>query len=188
MVYSSDDLNILDEMIEDEARIKLIDNYGKKQVILPEPQGDYEIIIRNISKNTIVINADKFEAPKTIFQGKKGECKRADYIIIYHKNKRKFIVIIEMKAGKADNREVIQQLKGAECFVYYCQKIGKSFWGESNFLNGYKYRFISVKNIKLNKMPTREKKQPKIHDTPENMLKISGKKPLEFNKLIGKLG
>ncbi|MGB5770925.1 MAG: hypothetical protein WBM32_13810, partial [Crocosphaera sp.] len=148
MVYSSDDLNILDEMIQDEARIQLTDNHGKKQVILPEVQGKYEITIRNVPENTIVIDPEKFESPKTIFKGDKGECKRADYIIISHENKKKIIIILEMKAGKATEKEVIKQLKGAECFVYYFQKIGKSFWGNSSFLNGYKYRFISIKQIK----------------------------------------
>lgn len=187
MGYSSDDLNILDEMIQDAARIELIDNHGKKQVILPEPKAQYQINIRNVPENTIVIDPEKFESPKTIFKGNKGECRRADYIIISDDNEKKFIIIIEMKAGKAIEKDVIKQLKGAECFMYYCQKIGKSFWSQSSFLHGYQYRFISVKNIKLPKKSTREKDQPKIHDTPENMLKIDGGKTFEFNRLIGKL-
>lgn len=187
MGYSSDDLNILDEMIKNEARIELTDNYGKKQVILPEPQAKYEITIRNVPENTIVINADQFESPKTIFKGNQGECKRADYIIVSNENKKKIIVIIEMKAGKASEKDVIKQLKGAECLIYYCQKIGESFWGNSSFLNEYKYRFICVKHIKLNKKPTREKKDSKIHNRPENMLKIAYQRTLEFNRLIGKL-
>jgi hypothetical protein len=30
--------------------------------------------------------------------------------------------------------EIIQQLKGAQCFVAYCQKIGKEFWSAKQFL------------------------------------------------------
>ncbi|MEA5535276.1 hypothetical protein [Crocosphaera sp. XPORK-15E] len=174
-------------MIKDEARIKLTDNYGKKQVILPEHQGQYKITIRDIPENTIVIDPEKFESPKTIFKGNKGECKRADYIIISNENTGKFIIIIEMKAGKAIEKDVIKQLKGAECLVYYCKEIGKSFWGHSSFLNGYQYRFVSVKQILVNKKSTREKKEPKIHNHPENMLKIAYQNTFVFNKLIGKL-
>ena len=54
-----------------------------------------------------------------------------------------------MKAGKktSKEKEIIQQLKGAQCFVEYCQAIGKSFWEKQDFLDDYKYRFVSIKNI-----------------------------------------
>ncbi len=77
-----------------------------------------------------------------------------------------------MKGGKktSKEKEIIQQLKGAQCFVEYCQAIGKSFWEKQDFLDDYKYRFVSIKNIKISKKQTRSKFQDDIHDTPENML------------------
>ena len=57
---------------------------------------------------------------------------------------------MEMKAGKAIEKEVIQQLNGAEYLIAYCQKIGQLFWNNPNFITGYEYRFISLKqNIGL---------------------------------------
>lgn len=90
-----------------------------------------------------------------------------------------------MKAGKGGlEEEIIQQLKGAQCFVAYCREIGQLFWNNPNFLKGYEYRFISIKNISVSKKPSRTKTA--IHDRPEQMLKISSPDYLEFNRLISK--
>ena len=119
-MYNSDDLKILDEMIQDNAKIPLTDNYGKKQVILKETQSNYAVTILNIPPNSIVIEADIFSAPKSIFKDSKGECKRCDFIIVSNQDHKKYIIFIEMKAGKAIELEVIKQLKGGECFIGYC--------------------------------------------------------------------
>lgn len=187
-MYESDDLNILDQMIQDSAKVLLTTSYNKNQVILTETHGvNYQVTIKNIPKNTLVIDSDRFPAPKDFFQGNHGECKRADYIIVSDEENRKFMIFIEMKAGKGDNQEIIKQLKGSEALMTYCQKIGQLFWHKSNFLDGYDARFISLKNINLPKRTTREKANPQPCDRPENMLKIGSPNTLVFNKLIGKL-
>jgi len=185
--YYSEDLMILEQMIKDNAKVPLIDSYGKKQVILKETQGiNYEVTILDIPEQTLVIQSDLFEAPKSIFKNSKGECKRSDFILISDQDNLKVIMFIEMKAGKAIEKEIIQQLKGSECLISYCREIGKKFWNQINFLEKYEYRFISMKHINLNKKPTREKNLPTIHNSPENMLKIYAPKKIQFNKLIGK--
>lgn len=189
-VYDSADLNILDRLIQDRAKVPLTQKYNKFQVILTETHGiNYQVAIIQVPKNTLVIKGDEFPTPKYFFQGNQGECKRADYILIsddnQQTNQRKFIIIIEMKAGKAIEKEVIQQLKGAECLIAYCQKIGQLFWDSPNFLTGYEYRFISLKNINIPKRSTREKPSSQKCDRPENMLKIYSPSPLVFNRLIG---
>ncbi len=163
------DIVILKRMIQPTAIEKLKSKYQKNIVELKE-------------------EVDTFRAPTTIFQGNRGECKRADFVIIADTvNKGKFIVCIEMKGGKktSKEKEIIQQLKGAQCFVDYCQAIGKSFWKKGDFLDDYKYRFVSFKNIKISKKPTQSKSKDDIHDTPENMLKISSPDYIQFNHLIG---
>lgn len=188
-MYSSDEILTLDKIIKDAAKVPVTVNYSnKKQVILTETHGiDYSVTIRGILDNTLIIRTDIFESPKSLFQGIKGECKRCDYVIISDFQRKKMIVLIEMKAGKAIEKEVIQQLKGGKCLVKYCQQIGQEFWGKINFLTDYDYRFISLKNINIPKKSTRNKKQPQLHDSPENMLKIYSPKTLEFNRLIGQL-
>lgn len=187
-MYNSTDINILDQIIKEDAKVDLFGNSGKKKVTLTETHNiNYSVTIQGIPDNSIVIKTDLFEAPKSLFNGKKGECKRCDYVIISDSKRKKVIVLIEMKGGSAKEIEVIEQLKGGKCLVKYCQQIGIEFWQQNDFLSNYDYRFISLKKININKKSTREKKQPKLHDSPENMLKISSPKILQFDILIGKL-
>ena len=115
------------------------------------------------------------------------ECKRADFVIIADAGSKKVILCIEMKAGKGGTeKEIIQQLKGAQCFVVYCQEIGRSFWNIPDFLAGYRYRFISIKEISISKRPTRFDTRIDAHDRPDQMLKISGQRHLQFDHLAGR--
>lgn len=187
MEYTSQDLMILDEMIQENAKIPLIDNYQTKEALLTESnQINYSIRLIGIPENTMIIKPDNFASPKTIFKGNRGECKRSDFVIISDDQKGKIIVFIEMKAGKAKNTEVIQQLKGSECFIYYCQKIGKSFWTHSSyFLEDYMFRFVAFVKINLNKQKTRYQTGNKpLHDSSETMLKLSRQGSIYFNHLI----
>ena len=183
------DIAILKKMIQPTAIVPLESEYQKKVVELIEPSANYTVTIYGMPDDdeVIVIKVDAFSAPTTVFQGSRGECKRADFVIIADTDKEKIILCIEMKRGTntSKNKEIIQQLKGAQCFVAYCQAIGQSFWEKQNFLNDYKYRFVSIKNIKIAKKQTRLRSETDIHDSPEKMLKISSPNYLQFNHLIG---
>ncbi len=180
------DIAILKEMIKKTAIVPLEDHYNKKKVILREPPpGNYFVTIHGMPNDdeVIIIKADYFNPKNEFFQGNYGECKRADFVIISNTGKQKFIVCIEMKAGKGGlEKEIIDQLQGAQCVVAYCREIGQLFWKNPDFLKNYQYRFISIKNISISKKPSRTK--PVIHDRPDRMLKISSPKHLEFNHLI----
>lgn len=185
-----DDFEILDRMIQAKAKVELDDSDSSKPKVILSEADLYAISILGMPdrENVIVIKGDTFDASIKVFNGKNGECKRADFIIVARINeRRKYVVYIEMKASvtTSKEKEIIQQLQGAQCFFTYCQAIGKVFWEESNFLNGYQPRFVSFRNIGLNKRPTREKLTP-IHDRPERMLKIKSTKSIQFNHLIGK--
>lgn len=152
---SDSDIAILKQMIKPTATVPLKENYQKKLVTLKEPSDNYEITIYGMPDDdeVIVIKVDAFRAPTTVFQGNRGECKRADFIIIADTDKKKVILCIEMKGGNKTSKEkdIIQQLKGAQCFIAYCRAIGQSFWAQQNFLSGYEYRFVSIKDIKIAK-------------------------------------
>ncbi|MBU7581910.1 MAG: hypothetical protein KAF91_03205 [Nostoc sp. TH1S01] len=146
------DIAILKEMIKESATVNLEDDgYGKNKVILKEPSPpNYYITINGMPNDddVIIINADNFKSPDTIFHGNRGECKRADFIIIADEGKKKIILCIEMKAGKGGTQsDIIEQLTGAYCFVAYCREIGQSFWKQPNFLEDYECRFVSIKDI-----------------------------------------
>lgn len=179
------DINVLHELVKDTAKVSLEDHYSKKKVILVEQQSPSpsSITIYNVPENSIIIKADNFAAPVNVFNNMRGECKRADFIIVVDDERDKVILYIEMKAGKGNNPEMIQQLKGAQCFVAYCREIGKSFWEQTDFLEGYAQRFISIVHTSIAKRPTRERSTDQTHDQPERMLKINGRAGLQFQKL-----
>jgi hypothetical protein len=180
------DISILKEMIKDTATVPLKDDHGKKKVILEEPPpANYSVTIHGMpdDNQTIIIKADVFKAPKEIFANSKHECKRSDFVIVADTDRKKVIICIELKAGKG--KEIVQQLKGAQCFVAYCREIGQSFWNEQDFLKDYEYRFVSITNIGLSKRTTRPPKETDTGKSPDQMLKITSSKGIQFNHLIG---
>jgi hypothetical protein len=184
-----DDFEILNLMIKEKAKIKLDDTGSTKPKVMLAEADLYTITILGMPdrENVIIMKGDAFDAQQ-IFNGKNDECKRADFMIIARfDERRKYVIYIEMKARSTTSKEkdIIKQLQGTQCFFTYCQEIGKVFWESPNFLAGYKSRFVSFRNIGLNKRPTREKSTP-IHDRPDRMLKINSTKSIQFNQLIGK--
>jgi len=180
------DLDILNQMIKDSARVQLSNHYSKMKVELTEPaHPPFSTVIYGIPENAVIIKVDVFSSPDTVFIGSKGECKRADYVIVSNEGGKKVIVYIEMKVTKGHPNEIIQQLKGAQCFLAYCQEIGKTFWDESDFLKKYKQRFVSIGHTSIPKKKTRITRETGKHDQPEKMLKIDWPHHLQFNQLAG---
>jgi hypothetical protein len=186
------DIAILKQMIKNNLTVSLLEQkngtHFNYSVELIERQDNYSVTIDGMPKpdEVIVINAEDFAAPRTVFQGEKGECKRADFIIISDTPTEKIILCIEMK--KTKGKKIIQQLKGAKCFVAYCQEIGKEFWNQHNFLETYQYRFISIGHIPLPKTSTRHQGKQidsnQTHNSPDKMLIINGKNYIQFHSLI----
>ncbi len=178
-----DDLDILRQMVKDSATVPLTEYYGKYKVDLTESK--YSVPVFGMPDNAIVIKADAFSAPDTVFKCKRGECKRADFVIIADTGTKKVILCIEMKARKDSTPEIIQQLAGAQCFVAYCREIGQTFWNQPDFLKDYIYRFISIDHISIGKKKTRITSEAGTHDRPERMMKIGWPHHLQFNHLVG---
>ncbi|MFY9258920.1 MAG: hypothetical protein WAO71_00270 [Gallionella sp.] len=181
-------------MLQNSATVPLeLDRYGKEMVRLNEPSradhAGYDVIVRGMPNeaNCVIIKTDEFTPPSKFFQGTKGELKRADFVIIANTQNKKMIVCIELKARKetSSTAEVIQQLKGAQCVIGYCQQIAQQFWGETSLLKDYEYRFVTVRDISISKKTSKTKSDlDALHDTPENMLKINSPNNLYLKQLI----
>lgn len=177
---------ILRQMIKENATVPLTVNRGKHTVTLVEPQDPtVSVTISGLPPDTLVIKVDAFPSPGTLFQGSKGECKRADYAIIADHAGKKRVLLIEMKRTKDSFREITAQLTGGACVIRYCQDIGRTFWKEKDFLNGFQYRFISIGHLSINKRKTKIEKTSGRHDSPDKPLKISWPRTLYFNELAG---
>ena len=187
------DLDVLQELINEEALVPLEKTYyGKKTVVLGEydQQGRfrYSIRIKGVPSDAVVVKTDNFPPPKGIFACRNGECKRADYVIIADSEIGNFIIHIEMKKNIDNAGDIINQLKGSECFISYCQSIVHRFWQRSDFLDPYESRFVSFRKIRTGKAPTREEsRSTELHDAPEKMFRISDVKDggkVHFRRLI----
>lgn len=182
------DIELLEQMIKDEAKVALEDKYGKRHVTLIDPQcpGGF-VAITGVPDNAIVIKADSFKAPDSIFTCEKGECKRADFVIVADSGQKKVILCIEMKQTKDSAKEVVQQLTGTLCFISYCKEIGRLFWKNPDFLKDYEYRFVSIGHLSIDIRKTEVTREAGIHDRPDRMMKIRWpNRRTEFNKLVGK--
>ena len=183
------DIQILQEMISPDIQVMLQQAQGKPFVQLTDFTSGTTVEIKGLPYNSIVIRAEDFENPLTIFSGSKGERKRADFVIVSNdENDRKWIICIETQ--EMDSKlasHVVQQLKGAYCFVSYCRCIGKSFWESEEFLDDYQYRFVSITDLNFNR--SRRRTQPfhsqgELHNRPDLFLKISRSPTIYFHKLI----
>lgn len=189
------DLGVLRELIKEDALVKIEKtDYGRKVAKLEETgdgtdQNRYSIRIKGIPDDAVIIKTDMFPAPKSIFKNLKGECKRADFVIIASTRSKNYIVYMEMKKSRGDG-DIVKQLKGSECFVSYCRAIADRFWDDQpNFLdsNSYKSRFVSITKIGISKSRTRPRGSADPHDTPERMLiidYINDGNEVHFSKLI----
>lgn len=183
------DIQILQEMLNPHTQVPLQSGRGRPSVQLTDLQSGATVEIKGLPHNSIVIRTEDFENPLTVFNGSKGERKRADFVIVSNDERgKKWIICIETQ--EMDSKlasHVIQQLKGASCFVSYCRCIGKSFWEYEEFLDGYQYRFVSIVELNFNRSRRRTHpfhSQGELHNRPDLFLKISQSPTVYFRNLI----
>lgn len=172
----------LQELIKPSAIIPV--DAQTNRAFLTEPScPDSKVELCGLPRNTLVIRADLFAAPSDIFNGSRGECKRADFIVFSEQNDAKHILFIEMKRTSDSEKTIIQQFKGAKAFVGYCEHIANNFWSKRNVFNGFEERFVSFSHTSVSKRPSRTK-TPAKHDKPELMLKYSSPGRVAYKHLV----
>lgn len=117
-------------------------------------------------------------------------CKKADYILIDEENN--VVFIIEMKSSSDTETKITAQLKGAFCILKYLEYLILNFSNRfrhnarSMPFNGFRYRFISIKQIGN---PTKGNKlQDSINfndfSTPERFLHLRGRNKITYHHLL----
>ena len=163
-------------MLSLHAKVPLRQEQGRPSVRLEDETSGTIVEVKGLPRDSIVIRAEDFKNPLAIFNGSKGERKRADFVIVSSEDRKKLIVCIETKARKSKAEVHIKaQLKGALCFMGYCRCIGRVFWGSDAFLDGYEYRFVSIGHTNVHKRNKHPSRSSKWHSNPENFLKVRGK-------------
>ncbi|MDE0012648.1 MAG: hypothetical protein OXU36_15965 [Candidatus Poribacteria bacterium] len=183
------DIQILREMLNPDVQVTLQSGQGRPSVQLTDSQSGTTVEIKGVPPESIVIRAEGFENPLVIFNGSKGECKRADFVIVSKdEDAGRWIICIETQERDSKKAwHVIQQLKGACCFINYCKCIGKSFWESKEFLDDYDYRFVSIVDINPNR--SKRRTQPfdpagALHNRPDIFKKLVQRSTIHFSKLI----
>lgn len=70
------------------------------------------------------------------------------------------------------------------CVIEYIKSIANNFFGDPTFLCDYEYRFVAIVDVKVDKKPTRNKPNNSIHNSIENMMKITGTESMYLKRLI----
>lgn len=181
------DIAILNDMIKDTAKISPEKSNRGLEVILTESkQPDSLVTIFGLPNDVIIIKVDKFKEPDTIFNCSGGKCKRSDFAIIADTGNKKVIIHIEIKAAKGKpQKKIIDQLKGSDCVIAYCQKVGQNFYDKQDFLKDYKPRFVAFIHTRIPKTKTRQEHKNNAHGSPDDMLMIDTTNTLTFNHLAG---
>ena len=181
------DIDKLKELIHPKAILHpAYEEYSQSVFELKEIQEDNSVIwIAGVPENSIIINLDTFfQAPKQIFNDSKHEASRCDYIIVTDDNEDKRIVFIEMKSGNdKDFHHMQNQLKGAQCFMGYCQAILDVFWNYKFRLNKYKKHFVICTRTSEHYTQKYDNNAPANTDI-DNPLKLEGSNTYQFNRLI----
>ena len=71
-------------MLNPDTQVPLQSGRGRPAAQLIDLQSGATVEIKGIPPDSIVIRAEDFENPLTIFNGTKGERKRADFVIKRH--------------------------------------------------------------------------------------------------------
>ena len=118
-------------MLNRDTQVTLQSGQGRPSVQLTDLQSGATVRIKGLPHNSIVIRAEDFENPLTIFNGSKGERKRADFVIISNDERgRKWIICIETQ--EMDSKlasHVIQQFKRSVLFCKLLQVYRKIVLG-----------------------------------------------------------
>ena len=76
-------------MLNLDTQVTLQSGQGRPSVQLTDLQSGATVEIKGLPHNSIVIRAEDFENPLTIFNGSKGERKRADFVIVSNDERKK---------------------------------------------------------------------------------------------------
>lgn len=180
------DVDVLRDLLREDALAATEQSSsGKTTVVLEESEDPpYELSVTGIPYDAIAFKTDRFPPPTSVFNNRRGECKRADYVIVAFDDEQGWIVYVEMKRGAGERADIERQLRGARCVVAYCRAIVEEFWHGRRFLQNYHERFVTVRNIRIGKRPTREGKRP-VHDNPKDMLPLTAPSgTLRFQNLL----
>lgn len=181
-------IELLDELVQQSARIPLSLRNGRWGVELSEPQCSSRVYISNVPAGTIVIRLDENFNVNRIFNDARQARKRSDFLLIAEESTEVVILHIEMKLNDGNRQLIRNQLHGSRCFCHYVREVGRTFWRHQGFLDNARHRYIyfTGTDATRKRAPT-SRASTSVHDTPENALAIDSPNHLDFSRLCGRV-
>ena len=131
------------------------------------------IEIRGVPQNSILLKMHNYPPSDKVFKSTKGERKMCDYILLTSYKGDLYFIFIEMKSQNLDNRDIVPQFMGGDCFMTYCAAIAEKFHGariSSGLLR--KRNIVFHTPFPLGKSPTRLNR--KLQKTVRTAPSLSG--------------
>ena len=129
------DIEILREMFHPAALVALRPGQGKPAVELTDAKADTTVEIKGLPRESVVIRAEDFEVPPTVFSSTNGQRKRADFVIVANEDAKRWIIYIETQAGNYKTAaHIIAQLKGRSASSVTASASGSRSGNLKNFL------------------------------------------------------
>lgn len=168
------DLSVMRELLVDDIIGSTGAEHGRCFALLKEDAPDSKlrtVKIFDVSPDSILINLDKFEQPKTLLKGERGQRQRCDYVLLTICQDKPLMLFVEMKSRTLDKPEIRRQFKGSECVMDYCNSVLKRFHAQDNFLGHFQKRFVVFYKVSMSKQRTRPVQPTQKNDKPERAYK-----------------
>ncbi len=161
-------------LLAEDIVVELSEMNGRGYVRLHETGADAKlkkVDILDVPKNSVLLHLEQYEQPKSLFEGKKGERKRCDYVLVTAIGNRPLMLFIELKSTTFKSGDVVRQFKGAECIMDYCDAALTRFHDQDRVLAQCAKRFVVFYRPRAHKTRTRPTLLPKDNDSPERALR-----------------
>jgi len=132
-----------------------------------------EVTVYNVPQKTILLSLHEYEKLKIgnylkrILNADPGIFKSCDYLIITVMKEELYWVFVELKSEEFKKNYIIQQFKGASCFIEYCNAIIEHFFNPSIKSMTINTRYVLIAGKPLDKRRTKSIKYTK-HTKPED--------------------
>ena len=181
------DWSVLKNLIMPDLIGSLAVENGMHCAILKEHAADAKlkrVDIVGVSNDSLLIDLDKYDQPRSLFCGDHGERCRCDYVLATEFGGYPLLLFIEIKSGKASDAEVLRQFRGGECTLDYCESALARFHGIQSYLHNCRRAYVVFYKPRLAKTTTRPTSPAKPNTRPDQAFKCASPHKPHLNTLV----
>lgn len=151
-----EDFNVLKELFLPKFLIESA--AGKIVLEEKEPSAKLKsIVLRGLPQTAFALKLDDGELGYFL-NHENGQRRCCDYILIIFKDKKRLLFFVELKSARWKQKHVVQQLRGGNCVISYCESVLSQFQNRHDFFSDFERRYFSFHQpVSIAKKPTRPK-------------------------------